>query len=223
MTRVALKSFSVVGLSLLLLAAGMKSSKDEITTKVVLVDVAVKSPAEVTKCTGTSLDVKSITLNVEFDDTLNNLEDLTLEEDPIEGPGCFMPDTKIIYKDYTYIFSIYCTSVQKYKNLAPFTPSTTKVSCDISVTESMVDYLIAVRKKYFGAKVNTTYASSFYKPTPLPQDEKVDDSDLYKEDDKDDDSIIENDGNDPNGWFDETPKPEDDLDKNVENDDMNRD
>jgi hypothetical protein len=172
--------------------------------KVILVDLKVKSPADVPKCLGTGLDSKRVELSLEPDELLNTLEDYSMGEDPLEGPDCFMPELKVIFREYTYVFSIYCTSVKKYGNSAPFIPSTKQLRSDISMTESVVKVLDNLRRQYFGSTVDPKVAALFNQAKRIP-DEKIDDSNLYLE--VDDEKDLEKDALDQEGWFNKVKDP----------------
>jgi hypothetical protein len=204
----------VLGLSLVLPSAVSAPPKAEDDLKVILVDLNVKTPADAGKCYGPTFDAKRVELNLEIDDPLNTLEDFALSEDPLEGPDCFMPEIKVIFREYTYIFSMYCTSVKKYGNSQPFIPSAKALRPDIEMTESVVELLDDLRKKYFGTTVDPKVAAVFNKPIKL-EEEKIDDSDLYKEDD-DGDKDLEKDAIDKEGWFDKVKDPTLDQDDTPE-------
>lgn len=194
----------VLGLSLVLpsVVSTPVSAQDDL--KVILVDLKVKTPADAPKCYGSAFDAKRVELSLDIDDPLNTLEDFALSEDPLEGPDCFMPELKVIFREYTYVFSMYCTSVKKYGNSAPYIPSAKGLRPDIEMTESVVELLDQLRKKYFGSTVDPKIAAVFNKPIKLVED-KIDDSDLYKEDDEDKD--LEKDALDKEGWFDKMKDP----------------
>lgn len=194
----------VLGLSLVLPSANSVPAQTQEDPKVILVDLKVKTPADAPKCIGTTFDSKRVELPLDIDDPLNTLEDFAMGEDPLEGPDCFMPEMKVIFREYTYIFSMYCTSVKKYGNSQPYVPSSKALRPDIEMTESVVEILDELRKKHFGTSVDPKVAALFNKPAKL-EDEKIDDSDLYNEDDEDKD--LEKDAIDKEGWFDKVKDP----------------
>jgi hypothetical protein len=194
----------VLGLSLVLPSTVAVPAQAQEELKVILVDLKVKTPADAGKCYGNTFDSKRVELSLDVDDPLNTLEDFAMMEDPLEGPDCFMPELKVIFREYTYIFSMYCTSVKKYGNSAPFIPSAKALRPDVEMTESVVELLDELRKKYFGTTVDPKVAAIFNKPIKI-EDEKIDDDDLYKEDD--DDKEIEKDALDKEGWFDKVKDP----------------
>ncbi len=194
----------VLGLSLVLPSTVSTPVSAQEDLKVILVDLKVKTPADAPKCYGNTFDAKRVELSLDIDDPLNTLEDFAMSEDPLEGPDCFMPELKVIFREYTYVFSMYCTSVKKYGNSAPYIPSAKGLRPDIEMTESVVELLDELRKKYFGSTVDPKIAAVFNKPIKL-EDEKIDDSDLYKDDD--DDKDLEKDAMDKEGWFDKVKDP----------------
>lgn len=203
----------VLGLFLVLPSTVSVPVQAQEDLKVILVDLKVKTPADAPKCYGPTFDSKKVEIPLDIDDPLNTLEDFALSEDPLEGPDCFMPELKVIFREYTYIFSMYCTSVRKYGNSAPYIPSAKALKPDVEMTESVVELLDDLRKKYFGTTVDPSVAALFNKPVKL-EDEKIDDSDLYKEDD--DDKDIEKDAIDKEGWFDKVKDPGLDEDETPE-------
>ena len=178
----------VLGLSLVLPATIDISAQAQDDLKVILVDLNVKNPADAGKCYGNSFDSKRVELSLDMDDPLNTLEDFAMMEDPLEGPDCFMPELKVIFREYTYVFSMYCTAVKKYGNSAPFIPSAKALKPDVEMTESVVELLDDLRKKHFGTSVDPKIAAVFNKPIKI-EDEKIDDSDLFKEDDDDKENV----------------------------------
>lgn len=195
----------VVGLGLSTLAAAPVSPFQLVEEKVIFVDLDVKQPTDAPKAYTTAFDRKKVEVPLSEEDPIFMLEDYTMVEDPLEGPDCFMPEMKFIFNRYTYVFSLYCTAVQKYTNSAPYTPSSKRVQSDIEVTESVLRYLQTARKKYFGVSTDPKIIQNFLKPAQL-EDEKVDDSDLLKDDDDDDDDISKE-AVDKEGWFDDKKDP----------------
>jgi hypothetical protein len=205
----------VLGLSLVLPSTDLGQTQAPSDLKVILVDLNVKSPADASKCYGNTFDAKRVELSLDWDDPLNTLEDFAMSEDPLEGPDCFMPELKVIFREYTYVFSMYCTAVKKYGNSAPFIPSAKAMRPDVEMTESVVELLDELRKKHFGTTVDPKVAAVFNKPIKLDE-EKIDDSDLYKDDD--DDKDLEKDALDKEGWFDKVKDPTLDTDETPEED-----
>lgn len=205
------------------MAPGQSIGTDD-TEKVILVDVEVTNLADAKKCYLPSFDKKTVELNLSLDDPINYLSDFVLEEEALEGPDCFFPDMKIIFREYTYVVSLYCTSVIKYANAKPYTPSNRVAQNDLQFTESVLDLLSEMRQKYFGTKVNSSLAQKFVKNAPLSSDDDVDDSFLLKGDDEDkdeekEDAILEKDAVDTDGIFDEKKDPDLEIGEGISEDD----
>ncbi|MEM6270075.1 MAG: hypothetical protein AAF998_11600 [Bacteroidota bacterium] len=185
--------------------------------KVILVDLRVATPDDAKQAFSEQFDHKRVELSLEIDDPINTLEDFALGEKPLEGPGCFMPDLKVIFRTHTYVFSLYCTEVVKYRNSAPYTPSGRRVQNDIRITQSVLNVLEETREKHFGKYFDPEIAKRFVKDLKLEAiDEKVDDSELYKEEVDEDEKALEKEAEDKEGWFDEDKDPELEKDETPE-------
>lgn len=131
-----------------LLAAGpVRAQSDD---RVWLVLLQVERPADVAHCYTERFDRGRIALSYDDTDPLADLSDYAFAEDPMIGPDCFIPELKLIYRNYTYIVSLYCTKVIKYQNAAPYTPSNRRVRSDLEMTESVYQYLDDLRREHFG-------------------------------------------------------------------------
>lgn len=188
--------------------------------KVILVDLRVKTPDDAKKCFSTQFDHKRVELPLQIDDPINTLEDFALGEQPLEGPGCFMPDFKVIFRTHTYVFSLFCTEVVKYRNSAPYVPSGKTMQSDVRITQSVLNVLEDIHEKYFGKFFDPDIARNFVKDKKLDAvDNKVDDSRLYKDDEEDEaDKEIAKDAIDKEGWFEEDKDPELEKDETPEED-----
>lgn len=189
--------------------------------KVILVNVEVDSPRDAAKAYSSQFDKERVEIDVPYDDPFFTLEDYSFAEDALEGPDCFMPQLKLIFREDTYVFSLYCTSVVRYRNQAPFKTSSKTARSDIKVTESVLDFLQSTHKKYFGGKFNPETAKKFHKVTKLEEDNIEIDDALLRDDDEQADKDLEKDALDKEGWFDETKDPglTDDETPDVEEDD----
>ncbi|MCB9235327.1 MAG: hypothetical protein H6581_26975 [Bacteroidia bacterium] len=185
--------------------------------KVIVVDLKVPGPQEAEKCYLSVYDKGRVELNIDIDDTLNTLPDFIFEEDPLEGPNCFMPEMKLIYKEYTYVISLYCTKVKKYKNSSAYTPSNQQIKNDLAITESVLDYLEKIRKTHFGPNADKSNLDKFVKKEKLGEDD-IDELELLKDGD-DDDSDLQKDALDKDGWFDDVQTPTENLQNEVDDDD----
>jgi hypothetical protein len=206
------------GIFLLSAASFRHVAEDE---KVILVDLRVKTPEDAKKCFSSQFDFKRVELPLDIDDPLNTLEDFSLGEESLEGPGCFLPDLKIIFRTRTYVFSLFCTEVVEYRNSAPYIPSAKTTQSDVRITQSVLDVLEGIKEKYFGKFFDPEVAKRFVKDNKLDDlDDKVDDSGLYQDDDEDDaDKEIAKDAIDKEGWFDEDKDPALEEDDTPETDD----
>ncbi len=117
--------------------------------KVIWVRLDVPQPAGIPLAYSTRFDVEKDTLVVALDDTLAYLADLTLGEDPVAGPDCFVPEYKLVYRDFTYIFSLYCGKVITYQNYSPYLTSNKRIANTFEVTDELYRFLNALSVKYF--------------------------------------------------------------------------
>jgi hypothetical protein len=97
-------------------------------------------------------DAEKQTLTFGQEDTLAFLSDLTLLEDTLMGPDCFVPEYKLIYRDHTYVISLYCGKIVSYANSAPFTPSNKLLANPLPFTESLYAYLRKLAKTSFSTR-----------------------------------------------------------------------
>jgi hypothetical protein len=125
-------------------------STAEKVDSVFLVSMAFKPGDSVEKVFTNRYDVKRALMTYTFEDSIYNLEDVAFGEDPIEGPDCFIPELKLAFKYYTYVISLYCTSVRKYKNSAPYRASSVRMKNDLPITQTVYDYLIVLRDSKLG-------------------------------------------------------------------------
>jgi hypothetical protein len=82
-------------------------------------------------------------------DTLARLETFIEEEFPVLETDCFFPNLKIVHKNFTYVLSVYCGVIHKFKNAAPYQTSNVKLANDFIFTESLISYFINLEKKFF--------------------------------------------------------------------------
>jgi hypothetical protein len=118
--------------------------------KVILVWLEVKKAADIPLCYSTEFDRKRVEINFAFEDTINNLQDFVYEEDPSYGPDCFVPDLKLIFRDYTYVISLYCSRSLRYENLDPFATSAFRVENDLEITPGLTHFLLRLKETHFG-------------------------------------------------------------------------
>ena len=158
-----------------------------------------------------------VELAVDIDDTLFSLSDFAFIEDPLEGPECFYPEMKLIFSDYTYVVSMWCTSVIKYKNTAPFQPSSNTIENDLKLTNSSLDYLRSIRRKHFGKDLNETIAEHFFHASPIKEEDpgkiKIEEDEEKEKEERE----LENEALGNEGWFEDTQPSEDELDLDESN------
>lgn len=139
-----------------------------------LVLVEVEKPADIPLCYTTSFDKKRVKIDFAFEDTINYLSDFIYEEEQLYGPECFVPEMKLIFRQYTYVVSLYCTAAIKYKNSAPYTTSSTRMKNDLIFTHSVYEYLGRLKTVHFSNKaLNKALLDKVITSDPL---EEADDS-----------------------------------------------
>lgn len=114
-----------------------------------LVGMQIQNLNDVPLCYSTKNDVGKIKIPFEVEDTINRLEDFVLMEEAIPSPDCFVPEIKLIFKNYTYVMSMYCTQVMMFKNNEPYVPSATKIKSDLVFTPTVYLYLNKLKRKHF--------------------------------------------------------------------------
>lgn len=146
-------SIHVVSMLLCLVFSSHLGKAQSSEERVYLVWLEVQRPSDVAHCYTERYDKQRVALTVDVTDPLLDLADYGFAEDEMEGPDCFLPELKLIYRNHTYIVSLYCTKVIKYQNASPFTPSNRRVRSDIVMTESIYDFLNELRVEHFGRQV----------------------------------------------------------------------
>ena len=161
--------------------------------KVYLVMLDFKSQEEIPLCYTTKFDKKRIPIQFAFEDTINYLSDFIYEEEPLYGPECFVPEVKLVFRYNTYVISMYCSKVLKYKNSAAFVSSARRLKNDLILTQSVYDFLQRLRMKHFGSKKpNQTLLAKVITSEPFEEPEKeTDELDLLIDEDQEDDDIAD--------------------------------
>jgi hypothetical protein len=90
-----------------------------------------------------------VTFTFTSKDTLARLETFIEDEFPVLETDCFFPNLKIVHKNFTYVLSVYCGVILKFKNIAPYQTSNVKLANDFIFTESLIAYFINLEKKFF--------------------------------------------------------------------------
>ncbi|MCZ2355511.1 MAG: hypothetical protein LC115_02295, partial [Bacteroidia bacterium] len=140
-------------------------------------------------------ELKKVTIFVNDDDVLGSIGDDDNDDDDDEQYnelGCMVPTLKVIFKDYTYVFSTYCTASLKFKNSSPYIPSGISVPTDFIYNANTLSYLEKLQLKHFGIQPQSAYrqtAATYRKQNA--DDDKDEDIDL---DDDDLDSQIDSAG-----------------------------
>ncbi len=183
-----------------------------------LVLVEVEKPADIPLCYTSNFDKKRVRIDFAFEDTINYLADFVYEEEPLYGPDCFVPEMKLIFQHYTYVVSLYCTAAIKYKNSAPYTPSSTRMKNDLVFTESVYQYLGRLKIVHFSGKApNQALLDKVVTSDPL---EDADDTleaveDMFLEDAEIDDldAELQSEAGANDGMFDAVEIEEADIDE----------
>ncbi|MEZ4772245.1 MAG: hypothetical protein R3D00_03615 [Bacteroidia bacterium] len=144
-----------------------------------LVQVDVKTAEDIALCYTTRFDLKKVKIQYSVEDSINNLDDFIYEEDPLVGPECFIPELKLVFRDYTYIVSLHCSKIIKFANTAPHVPSSQRLKNDVIVTQSMIDYLNNLRVAYFGSEIPSQGLLAKV-VTSEPFDEMSDEDDMMR-------------------------------------------
>jgi hypothetical protein len=186
-----------------------------------LVALDVADMKDVPVCFTTKCDKDRIKIYLDQDENIDNLTVLSSSEDDMKGPEGFIPEIKLVYKNYTYIVSMYCTAIKMYKNETPYTPSATEMKSDLEMTSSVYAYLYRLKKQYFpNLKPNPAMVAKIKISAPLEfaklGDDDIDPKELEKllGDDEDDEKDMEKDVKDE-GEFDkiDVDDPSLDVDK----------
>lgn len=207
-------------LSLLSFSAKAQAVQDE-KPYVFFIALDVADIKDVPICYTTKCDKDRIKIYLDQDETIDNLAELSQAEDDMKGPDGFVPELKLVYKNYTYIVSMYCTAIKMYKNAAPYTPSATELKSDLEMTQSVYSYLYRMKKQYFpNLKPNPALIAKIKIAAPIDfanmGSDDMDPKELEKllEDDNDEEKEMEKDVKDE-GEFDkiDVDDPSLDVDK----------
>lgn len=98
----------------------------------------------------TELEVsKRIEVELTPDNPLANVTEANETDEKLPDGGCFIPTIKLVYDDYTYVLSTFCTSVRKFKNIAPFVTGAEVLPNDFVFTDAVLNYLEQLHTKHF--------------------------------------------------------------------------
>jgi hypothetical protein len=119
--------------------------------KVILVQLTPSLDLNVDNCHNAKFDATRVELRLNLEDELLNVSSDAVfgDEEVLSDIGCFVPSTKLIYKDYTYVLSTYCNSAIKLKNSSPFVPSGQIIENDFVFTSSLMHYLEGLQQQHF--------------------------------------------------------------------------
>ncbi|MFN0203343.1 MAG: hypothetical protein ACKVTZ_17585 [Bacteroidia bacterium] len=167
-------------------------------------------------------DKERVKIYLDQDKVIDNLSDLSDSEDEMQGPECFLPELKLIYKNHTYAVSMHCTTIKMYRNSAPYTPSATLLRSDVEMTQSVYYYLLKLKKQHYpNLKPNAALLAKLLPTIPLVEAKGVKDDDtdldpksinLFEEDDAEEDKELENTTTKESGEFDKLEVDDDSLD-----------
>ncbi|MFK7924753.1 MAG: hypothetical protein AB8H47_22535 [Bacteroidia bacterium] len=129
-----------------------QNSGTEEASKVYLVLMDLEADIDVTFLYSKKYDKKFASIEYAVDDSINNLDDFSYYEPPLAGPECFIPEIKLVYESHTYVISLYCAKVIKYRNKTPWFTSQQRLKNDLLLTPRMVTYLDNLRIKHFGSE-----------------------------------------------------------------------
>lgn len=129
-----------------------QTSGTEEASKVYLVLMDLEADIDLTFLYSKKYDKKFVTIEYAVDDSINNLDDFSYYESPLAGPECFVPEIKLVYESHTYVISLYCAKVVKYRNKTPWFTSQQRLKNDLLLTPRMVTYLDKLRSQHFGAE-----------------------------------------------------------------------
>lgn len=171
--------------------------QDDFTDNMFLVLLDVDDPKQIHLCHTTRFDKQKVRITYDFEDTINYLPDFIYEEDRMYGPDCFVPDMKLVFKTYTYVVSMYCTSALKYRNSSPYTPSSVRMKNDLIFTPSVYEYLTRLKEIHFGSSAgDASKYENIISTDPLEEVEDEDDLDdflLGDDEDEEDEDIDDED------------------------------
>lgn len=134
------------------LSAQAQNRATEEASKVYLVLMDLEADIDLTFLYSKKYDKKFVSIDYAVDDSINNLDDFSYYEQPLAGPECFVPEIKLVYESHTYVISLYCAKVVKYRNKTPWFTSQERLKNDLQLTPRMVTYLDKLRLQHFGAE-----------------------------------------------------------------------
>jgi hypothetical protein len=119
-------------------------------SKVYLILLDVESQIDISLCYSKKFDKEFVKIEFAYEDSINQLDEMVYLEDPLTGPECFVPEIKLVYKYHTYVISLHCSKVIKYRNQTPWFTSPQRLKNDLILTPSVYHYLNRLRIEHFG-------------------------------------------------------------------------
>lgn len=119
-------------------------------SKMYLVLMDTDAEIDLSMCYSKRFDKELVKIEFMYEDSINQLDDLGYVEEALGGPECFVPEIKLVYKYHTYVISLYCSKVVKYKNQTPWFTSGSRLKNDLFLTPTVYNYLNRLRIQHFG-------------------------------------------------------------------------
>jgi len=182
-----MKPFVSKSLLLTLLAAFLSFgfiASDDGEDKVWVVQINPKYQPSREDCYLPKYEGKKVAISYSFENPLFQVGDefggsldVAMDEKLLEA-DCFIPSVKLVYREYTYVLSDYCTSVMKLKNSAPYVTSNVQLPNDFVFTESMLFNLEKIEQRYFKSDRTKVFSqlALLVKPT---YNQDIESSDMF--------------------------------------------
>lgn len=131
------------------LLAQPKNNNPEELRKVIVVQMDPSAQIPADKCWESAWDGKSKVLERAASDTIFDLERFMERGDLLFEGHCFIPQLRIIYREYTYVLSYVCARGKRYLNAKPYVASAREVPMDFVFTAQLFAYLDRLQIQYF--------------------------------------------------------------------------
>lgn len=107
------------------------------------------------------IENKRILLHLSDEDPLVDIESIEEDndEDTKNSLNCFIPNVKLIYKDYTYLLSSLCNKVKKFENIQPFVASDKELPCSLTYSNGLSREIEKYKAIFFGPSYKSEYDS----------------------------------------------------------------
>ncbi len=103
------------------------------------------------------IENKRIMLHLSDDEPLADIEAIEDEEDNSYTTNCFIPNLKLIYKDFTYLISSLCNKVRKFENIRPFEMGEKELPCSLTYSADLSRSLEKYQAIFFGPTYKSEY------------------------------------------------------------------